>query len=349
MGNIIRPAVYELSEKEVLKDILAIAGGTRFDTDLRRVHVERIIPFDERKNYQKDVLDIDLTFESMGELQQDKSPLIDGDIVSVFRISQLPENRVSITGNVNKPGPFEWKKGMRIKDLILAADSLSRGTFMDRGLLLRLLPNMRRETIPFSPRLAMAGEESNNVELQNEDEVNVFSELNFFPVGKVAITGAIRNPNYYTRHEKMTLQDLVVLAGGIQEGAELTGWEISRLDTTSLGIYAKIIKVSHPFEYNPRADSLFVYLKDFDYVFVPFNPKFQVQKFIDLQGYVMYPGPYPIRFEGERLADVIKRAGGLRPGAYLEGSRLFRRGAIARGRLHRDAAAVVLDRDARGV
>jgi len=60
----------------------------------------------------------------------------------------------------------------------------------------------------------------------------------------------------------------------------------------------------------------------------PSDPKFQIQKFIDLQGYVMYPGPYPIRYEGEKLADVISRAGGLRPGAYLEASRFYRRGAI---------------------
>lgn len=328
IGNVIRPAVYEIGDKEVLKDLLKMAGGARFDTDLRRVHIERIIPFDQRQQYVKDVLEIDLKFESMPEFQKDTTPLRDGDIVAVFKISNLPENRVYISGHVNKPGPFQLKPGMRIRDLVMEADSLKRGAFMERGLLFRMLPNLRRETVPFVPWLVMEGDEKHNLTLENEDSVVVFSELEFRPVNRVGITGAVRSPSYYPRHENMTLHDLVMLAGGLQESAELTGWEISRLDTTNLGIYAKIIKVNNPFglETGVWVDSL--YLKDFDYVFIPFNPRFQVQKFIDLQGYVMYPGPYPIRYEGEKLADIIKRAGGLRPGAYLEGSKIFRRGAV---------------------
>src|SRR3990172_5945163 len=328
VGNVVRPAVYEVGDKESLKDLLAMAGGARFDTDLRRVHIERIIPFAQRKDFKKDVLDLDLKLDSFEAFLKNTTPLVDGDVVSVFRISQLPENRVYITGNVNKPGPFQLQTGMRIRDLIMEADSLKRGTFLERGLLLRMLPNLRRETLPFSPQRVMTGDASANLELQNEDSIVVFEELQFRPVGKVAITGAIRKPDYYPRYEKMTLHDLVVTAGGLQESAELTGWEISRLDTTFLGVYARIIKIQTPFFYNPDADDSTLLLKDFDYVFIPFDPKFQVQKFTDLQGYVMYPGPYPIRFEGERLADLINRAGGLRPGAYLEGSRFFRRGAV---------------------
>ncbi len=332
VGNVVRPAVYEVGEKETLKDLLAMAGGTFFDTDLRRVHVERIIPFEQRKDYKRDILDLDLNLNldsavsPLEALQKTTFPLVDGDIVSVFRISQIPENRVYITGSVRKPGPFQLQPGMRILDLIMAADSLKRGTFMERGLLLRMLPNLRRMTLPFSPKLVLEGDASANIELQNEDSVVVYDELEFRPVHTVAISGAIRKPNYYPRHENMTLHDLVVMAGGLEESAELTGWEISRLDTTSLGIYAKIIKIHTPFSYTHDQDSTL--LKDFDYVFIPFDPKFQVQKFTDLQGYVMYPGPYPIRFEGEKLADLINRAGGLRPGAYLEGSKFFRRGAI---------------------
>lgn len=326
VGSVTRPAIYEVGDKETLKDLLGMGGGSRFDTDLRRVHIERIIPFDQRAKYAKDVLDIDLNFATVKEFQSNTAPLIDGDIVSIFRITQLPENRVYITGSVKKPGPFQLQPRMRIKDLMMAADSLTRGTFMDRGLLVRMLPNLRRETVPFSPRLAMAEDPAGNFELQNEDSVVIFSERDFFPIGRVGITGAVRKPDYYPRHQRMTLSDLIVMAGGLQESAELTGWEISRLDTTALGVYAKVIKVNHPFEYNEENQDQGLVLRDFDYVFVPTNPKFQMQKFVDIQGFVLYPGPYPIRFEGERLADAIKRAGGLRPGAYLEGSRYFRRG-----------------------
>ncbi|MEX1137895.1 MAG: SLBB domain-containing protein, partial [Bacteroidota bacterium] len=131
-----------------------------------------------------------------------------------------------------------------------------------------------------------------------------------------------------TRHEGMTVHDLVMVAGGLQEDASMTGWEISRIDTNELGVYTKIIKIAEPFNYSSTSGAGNVILEDFDYVFVPSDPKFTQQKFIDLQGYVMFPGPYTIRYEGEKLAEIIQRAGGLRPGAYLEGSKVFRRGAV---------------------
>ena len=328
VGNILRPAIYEVGEKETLKDLIEMGGGVRFNTDFRRVHVERIVPFEMREKYLQGMLDIDIDFASIAEFRKSAANLEDGDIVSVFRITTLPENRVFITGSVNNPGPFALREGMRVSDLIADADSLERGTFMDRGLLFRMLPSLKRETIPFNVTGALEGRPEDNLVLRNEDSVAVFKESVFRPVRTVAISGAINSPNYYRRHEGMTVHDLVVLADGLREDAELTGWEISRLDTADLGIYTRIIRIDKPFEYTATGREDTVLLEDFDYVFIPSNPRFTVQKFIDLQGYVMYPGPYPIRYEGEKLADIIKRAGGLRPGAYLEGSKIFRRGAI---------------------
>ena len=221
IGTITRPAIYELKDKETMKDLLANAGGTRFDTDIRRVHIERVIPFDQRKDYDKDVLDLDLKFSTFEDLQGDSTPFDDGDIVTFFRASRYPENRVYITGSVTKPGPFQLVPGMRIRDLVMAADSLARGTFMDRGILLRMLPNLRRETIPFVPSRMMEGMDDANLPLQNEDSVIVFRELDFRPTQRVAITGAIRKPDYYIRYNGMTINDLVMEAGGLTEGKYL--------------------------------------------------------------------------------------------------------------------------------
>jgi len=329
IGNVVRPAIYELGEKETLKDLLEMGGGTRFNTDFRRVHIERVVPFDQRDKYPQGMLDIDVSFRSLSEFRNASTPLEDGDIVSVYRMTTLPENRVFITGSVNKPGPFAYRSGMRISDLIADADSLARGTFMDRGLLFRMLPNLRRQTMSFSVQGVMENHPGDNLELANEDSVVLFREKEFRPVRSVAISGAVAVPNYYTRHEGMTVHDLVLVAGGLMEDAASTGWEISRIDTTELGVYTRVIKLNEPFDYSSDAGAGRVELRDFDYVFVPSDPKFTVQKFVDIGGYVMYPGPYPIRYEGERLADIIQRAGGLRPGAYLEGSRFYRRGGYA--------------------
>jgi protein involved in polysaccharide export with SLBB domain len=329
IGNVVRPAIYELGEKETLKDLLEMGGGVRFNTDFRRVHIERVVPFEMRDKYPQGMLDLDVNFKTLAEFKNSTTALEDGDVVSVHRMTTLPENRVFITGNVNKPGPFAYRSGMRISDLIADADSLARGTFMDRGLLFRMLPNLRRQTRSFNVAGVYENHPEDNLELANEDSVVIFKESKFRPVRSVAISGAIAVPDYYTRHEGMTVHDLVLVAGGLMEDAATTGWEISRVDTTELGVYTRIIKIKDPFDYSTDAGAGKIELHDFDYVFVPSDPKFTVQKFVDVGGYVMYPGPYPIRYEGEKLADIIQRAGGLRPGAYLEGSRFYRRGGYA--------------------
>lgn len=325
IGAVTRPAIYEMKEKESLGDLLTIAGGLRFDTYHNRVHVERFIPFDERERFQKNILDIDVKFNNVADLQNSKFLIEDGDVVSFFKVSEFFHNRVSISGNVNKPGEFELKDGMRVKDILLAADSLKPNTFSERGTIFRMLPNMRREIRSFNPRRAFEGDPENNVLLRNEDSLVLYKETQFFPQQTVSIGGAVRKPGTFPRSEKMTVADLVVLAGGLKENASTNGWEISRLDTSTLGRYSNVYKIDVSNDYWNIAQEQGFELRDFDFVFVPVDPRYTQNKLVKLTGYVMSPGVYSIRYEGERLAEIIGRAGGLRPGAYLLGSKFIRK------------------------
>lgn len=325
LGAVVRSAIYEVKEKETLGDLIALAGGLRFDAYTDRVHIERVVPFDERSKHVRNVLDIDLDFPSLAALQKSSYRIEDGDVVTIFRVASLAQNRVSITGNVNKPGRFELRAGMRVRDLLLAADSLQRNTFSERGTLFRLLPNLRREVRSFNPRLALENIAEHNIILQNEDSLVVYPEDQFFKQHTVTISGAVRNPGSYIRDEKMTLADLVVIAGGLRENASLSGWEVSQLDTSTLGKYSSIIQLDVTATYWDASGAQAFQLRDFDHVFVPIDPKFTLNKLVKITGYVMSPGEYAIRYEGERLEALIRRAGGLRPGAYLAGSRFVRK------------------------
>jgi polysaccharide export outer membrane protein len=324
-GRVVRPAIYEIKPKESLGDLITLGGGLPFDAFFNRIHIERIIPFDQRKDNAKNILDIDLEFENVNDLRKSPYALVDGDIVTVPTIADLPQNRVTIEGNVMKPGIYEWKPAMRVRDLIFLADSLQRNTFSERGTLFRLLPNLRREVYPFNPRLAITGDESNNLVLQNEDSLVVYQESEFFPQRSVKISGAVHHPGTYPRYDRMTVGDLVVLAGGITESASLNGWEVARLDTTELGIYSRIYKFNVVDEYWNDANGARFGLVDYDQVTIPFNPKFMLQKSVTIAGYVMYPGTYVIKSDEEKINDIVKRAGGLKIGYYLDGSRLIRR------------------------
>jgi protein involved in polysaccharide export with SLBB domain len=214
---------------------------------------------------------------------------------------------------------------MSIRDLIFAADSLKRSTFAEHGTLFRTLSNLRKEILGFSPRLALLGDERENLLLMNEDSLVVYPDSQFSPVRMVTVQGAVRRPGTYPRNENMAVSDLLVLAGGLLEGGSTRNLEVSRLDTLELGVYRKIFKVSLGQEYWDSNSSGRFLLDDFDVVFVPSDPRWSAHKTVKLSGYVMYPGAYTIQFEGEKLADMFRRAGGFRSGAYLEGSHLIRK------------------------
>jgi len=328
-GRVVRPGIYEIQDKETLGDLITLAGGLPFDAFFDRIHIERIIPFDQRKDNTKNILDIDLEFKNVEALRTSLYPLVDGDVVTVPTISDLPQNRVTIEGNVMKPGIYEWKPGMRVQDLISLADSLQRNTFSERGTLFRLLPTLRREVYPFNPRLALTGDESNNLVLQNEDSLVIYEESQFFPRDSVWITGAIHNAGTYPRYDKMTVGDLVVLAGGLKVSASLQGWEVARIETTEVDVYSRIYKFDVGEEYWNDTNGANFRLADFDHVTIPYNPKFIFEKTVTIWGYVMYPGTYAIKSDNERVRDIINRAGGFKPGYYLAGSSLLRKAKFA--------------------
>jgi polysaccharide biosynthesis/export protein len=323
-GNVIHPAIYETKTKETLNELIVMAGGLQVNAYSDRVHVERIIPFSQRKLYLRNILDIDLPFASVEALLNSNFELENGDIVSVLMINNFLQNRVQISGNVKKPGIFELRKDMRIHDLVVAADSLLSDTFGERADVTRVLPDGRREILPFNLNKAMANDPVNNLELESEDEVKIYKQNFFFPEHTVSIAGSVRKPGSYLRMDSMTVADLVVMAGGLTEEASKKEWELAKMDTMHLGQFSTITKFDINDKYWDDRSQLPIYLKDYDHIVVPTNPKFNLPRTMSIQGYVMYPGMYIIQRENERLSSLVKRAGGLRNGAYLEGATLTR-------------------------
>src|SRR5690606_37129535 len=74
-------------------------------------------------------------------------------------------------------------------------------------------------------------------------------------------------------------------------------------------------------------DSIFT-LEAFDRVYVRLSPWYEIQKTVSVAGEVKFPGTYTIRSNFERISDIIPKAGGLKPGAYLDGVRLIRGGQL---------------------
>ncbi len=325
-GRVVRPAVYEMRGDEHLGDLINMSGGLRFDAYIDRVHIERIIPFSQRREFRYNVLDIDMQFENKEALLTSEYMLEAGDVVTVFSQEQRLENRVRVVGNVFKPGVFELTPDMTVRDLVYRADGLLDDTFIDRATLVRIREEtMRKEVIPIDLREAMNGDEAHNHTLKRLDELYIYSKEYFFPHHTVTISGEVRDPGTYTRAEGMTVEDLIVMAGGATEEAELSKVTVSRIDTLTEYTYSEVYETPVPENFwevhNPRG---FV-LGDFDHVEVPPDPRRNKQQYVDVRGQVMYPGRYAVERDGERLSSFVERAGGLREGAYLDGAQYLRR------------------------
>lgn len=324
-GRVLRPAVYELRNDERLGDLIGMSGGVRFDARIDRIHIERIVPFAMQQQFRHTVLDIDVRFENDMELLSSEHPVEAGDVITVFARPHRPENRIRIIGNVSNPGIYELSPGLTVRELVQRAGGLLDDTFDIRATIVRTdEETLRKQIVPINLRLAMENDSHYNHTLRRLDEVYIYSRDYFFPQQTVGIWGEVRNPGTYIRADGMTVEDLIVLAGGLTEDAMLSQVNVVRVDTSSERRYTQIFSTPVDEDYlavrNPRGFRL----EDFDRVEIPPDPRRIRDQTMEILGEVMHPGRYAITHDEENIASIIERAGGLRETAYLEGARYFR-------------------------
>ena len=125
------------------------------------------------------------------------------------------------------------------------------------------------------------------------------------------------------------MEDLILRAGGLLDGASYSRVDVARRVSDSRGLMPADT-VGQTFSFSLK-DGLVVdggerfILRPYDVVSVRRSPSFRVQKFVRIEGEVAFPGEYVLLTEGERLSELVKRAGGPTHQAYLRGAVLTRR------------------------
>jgi protein involved in polysaccharide export with SLBB domain len=112
LGSVTTPAIYELRGEKSFNEVVALAGGLTNTAAGSRVRVERIYNHTERS-----VIDVDLA-------TGDNPPVQNGDMISVASIVDRFKDTVTLRGNVANPGRYPWTQGMRVSDLIPSRDAL---------------------------------------------------------------------------------------------------------------------------------------------------------------------------------------------------------------------------------
>jgi polysaccharide export outer membrane protein len=230
---------------------------------------------------------------------------------------------------------------MKVSDAIKRAGGPKPDVYLGQVLVSRLQPDSSRIQLRAALRDS-TGTVINDFNLREDDIVELFALTEFRPERFVTIGGAVRKGGRYPYRLGMTMRDLVLLAGGLQESAYLKEAEVARLPedrtgSTTANTHRVPLDSTYLFERKVGQEYLGVpglqvaangapefQLKPYDNVLIMHQPYWELQRVVTINGEVRFPGPYTLVDRSERIADLVARAGGLTSEAYAEGTIFIR-------------------------
>ena len=314
-GKVKRPLIYEMKEGEAMADLLDFAGGFTGDAYKEAVRVIR----KSGREYQV------FNVEKTGFAQ---FTLTDGDEIAVDSVLARFENRVEIRGAVYRAGMYALDGQVStVRQLIEKAEGVRDDAFLNRAVLYRDMPNTMREAQSVDVK-ALLENRVEDIVLRKNDVLYIPSIYDLSEEQTIAVRGAVGNPGTFNYVEGMTLEDVIVQAGGLRESASVVKIDVARRIKNP-----KSMDVT-----NVLAENFTLTLKDglvidgnenfiimpFDEIFVRNSPGYQVQQSVTVTGEVLFEGEYVLSEKGQRLSDLVKKAGGINPDAYVSGARLVR-------------------------
>lgn len=316
-GQVKRPMFYEMKDGETIADLIKFAGGFTNEANQSVINVTR-----RQNGGEFSTFTVDNAAFSSFELE-------DGDILSVAGSIDRYENRVEVKGAVYREGYYAIDDKVKtVKQLIERADGLREDAFMARAMLYREKPDWTMEVQSVDLAALMNGSVA-DIELRPNDMLVISSITQMQEEYNVTIFGAVKSPDTYPYAENMTVEDLVVAANGLLESASTANVTITRRlkDPKSLQVSDELFEI---FTIELK-DGLVVGGKDefvlqpFDQVYVRRSPVYVTQSTVAVRGEVAFEGNYPLTHRNMRLSEIVAAAGGVTPGAYLEGAYLLRR------------------------
>jgi protein involved in polysaccharide export with SLBB domain len=314
-GSVKRPMRFEMKEGETLANLVEYAGG--FATGANRSFVTVIRQ--DNKNFE---------VRTVEEADYASFRLRSGDRVEVGELQSLFQNRTAIHGAVYFPGTFELGEVRTAKGLVERAGGLLPEAFADRVVVNREHPDKTKEVFSLNLKEILAGNQPDFV-LQNNDELYVASGFELKDQGTMTISGMVNQPGTFPFAENTTVEDIIILAGGLQDGASTSRVDVTRRKKDTEGMVATS-DIGELYVFSIKdglvadGDRSFV-LEPYDEVVVHRSPSYNIQRHFTINGEVNFPGTYALTSREEHITDLIKKAGGLTDFAYSKGARLTRR------------------------
>ena len=315
-GNVKRPMYYEMRASESVSTLLRYAGGFTGDAYHKSVRVVR------KTGDRYGVFNVE-------EFDQSSFRVADGDMVTVDAMLDRYENMVEIKGAVFRPGKFRLGEQVTtVRGLIEQADGLTEDAFTAHGVLHRLRADRSLEVISVDVAGIMAGTVP-DIPLANEDVLFIPTQAELINSRFVTIEGEVLSPGEYQWAANMTLEDLVMKAGGLTDAASVVKVDVSRrlVDPKATVAGSELAKT-----YTFSLKEGFVVdgtpgftLEPYDIIQVFRSPGYREPRQVSIDGEVNFAGHFTLEKKNQRLSDLVRMAGGITPDAYVEGARLERR------------------------
>lgn len=314
-GNVKRPMKFEMKKNETLATLISYAGGFSADAYTRSLRVVR----QNGEEYE---------INTVKEVDYSAYPMRNGDVVTAEAILNRFTNKLEVRGAVYRPGIYQLNGEINtVRALVNEAKGLMGDAFTNRAVLQREREDLTTEIISVDVRSIMAGT-SPDIPLQKNDILYIPSIHDLEERGDVAIYGEVAKPDRYSYSDNMTLEDLIIRAGGLRESASTVRVDVSRrikdpkstVSTDSIGqMFTFALKDGFVIDGQQGFT-----LQPYDQVFVRRSPGYQAQQNVQVLGEVIFGGTYAMTNTEERLSDLIKKAGGATSKAYLRGAKLTR-------------------------
>lgn len=337
-GSVNTSAIYELKGDTSLSRLLEWSGGLSTTAQTRTATIERI---DSRRTRVVNQFSLDAsTFNQ---------PIRDGDLVTVLPILPKFENAVTLRGNVAFPLRYPHKPGMRVKDLIPEKEALIRPDYyLRRNLATRVeatgevrsgmngpqgaysqqfgrpfgQPGM---TQPYgiTPSQGQQGFQAQQQFSQQQQLSQQQGQANQFSPQQQQQFGMSpeRRPARGEREERIRTEVKNVL--------DEINWDyavVERLNQNDLSSALLPFNLARAIIDGDPTHNLLLEAGDIVTVFSKNDinvPQLKQTRLIKLEGEFLHAGVYQAQ-AGETLRQLVARAGGLTPNAYLFGAEFTR-------------------------
>ncbi|MFH2035651.1 MAG: SLBB domain-containing protein [Candidatus Zixiibacteriota bacterium] len=300
-GEVKKPGAYTVSSLTTMFNALYLAGGPNLRGTMREIKVLR----NNEVIKTVDMYDFLLKGES-----QDDIRLASGDAIFI----PVTGPRVTISGEIKRPGIYELRGGEKVSELIALAGGGTASAFMDRIMLDRISPNDEREVVDLN--LGSESIAENDLILKDDDIITIYS-IYEMRRNIVSIAGQVKHPGYFERNDSTTLKSIIEQSELLPENVYMARANLFRYHSDGR---AEIIPIALK---DIVAGNYDLSLQDKDSIYIYAIDEIERKNYVHISGEIKKPGKYSL-FDNMTIKDLIFLAGNFNKEAFLSNVELAR-------------------------